>query len=745
MQATRMGVFAAALLLPNIFALGLLTTQTGGESPIPRVVNLLRKLLETIETEAKTEEDLYEKYMCWGSSTISSKKASNAEAQTRIDSLTQYVADLDAGAIELTSERTDLDKEIQQISEGLEAAANKRAQENKDYEMAKEEMDAAILALTEAIDVLGKMSENKTTGVFLKVKDRLNEGMGMTFAQRSAQGARIDHAIEIADKYLRKGDAIFLRRALTGEVPDVDWKKLNRKATFKMSYKARSFKIQAVLADMLATFNKTLTDAQAKEKSDIASFDALTSTKDSQLQAAQSNYASMAVEKGAKAEARSEASTEKDALTTQISTDKEFISQTQASLATKTAEWKARQELRSAELAAISKAISFLHSDDARNLMKKSFKSQGYLLLQESEKRWSKASALLTRLASATKDRRLLAIAPFSQKEKDAIAPAIQAIDSLIEKLKEDEKDDLQKKEQCESERAADTRDAILRARLIDEKTDAITGLQENIEELAATIDATNKSKIETELELKEAQANRDAEHKEYLANKQDDMDAASLVKSAETTLSGFYKEKGLMLAQGAALTKQPVETVAGEAPTPPPTTWEGAYMGATSESTGIIAILAMVHEDIEKDIAKANADEKASNDAFLDFKQLAETDIAADIATITKLEGTKGSKIADKSTATQERSTAKATLNSLLAAIETKASAGCDYFAVNYKLRLANRQIELDGLTKAKAYLQGGEFSKIDPNREMKPGDAASAALLEDHVHKAKQQRLRR
>ena len=53
-------------------------------------------------------------------------------------------------------------------------------------------------------------------------------------------------------------------------------------------------------------------------------------------------------------------------------------------------------------------------------------------------------------------------------------------------------------------------------------------------------------------------------------------------------------------------------------------------------------------------------------------------------------------------------------------------ATAGCDYILLNYMVRLTNREAEIDGLSKAKAILQGGEFSDgPDPNREMKPGDA--------------------
>ena len=58
----------------------------------------------------------------------------------------------------------------------------------------------------------------------------------------------------------------------------------------------------------------------------------------------------------------------------------------QSALQNKKEEWKVRQALRSGELAAMSKAISILHSDDSRDLFKKSFSSQDktFLFLQES-------------------------------------------------------------------------------------------------------------------------------------------------------------------------------------------------------------------------------------------------------------------------------------------------------------------------------------------------------------------------
>merc|ERR1719476_1113901 len=97
---------------------------------------------------------------------------------------------------------------------------------------------------------------------------------------------------------------------------------------------------------------------------------------------AQDALQKMTKENGAKALSRSEADDELKALIEQVKNDKKYIDQVTKALAEKKKEWKTRSDLRAGELAAISEAISILHSDDARDLFKKSLKSQGYSFLQ---------------------------------------------------------------------------------------------------------------------------------------------------------------------------------------------------------------------------------------------------------------------------------------------------------------------------------------------------------------------------
>lgn len=221
-------------------------------SPVSRVVELLKGLSKQIEEEGEKEQDLYETYVCWAKSVVEQKTASNAAAASRIDMLETYIADLESGRIELTSERADLEKEVEELMGDLEVATASRKKENEDFLDAESEMKQAIKALSSAIEVLGEATKDHKTGVLIAMRSRLNGGIAALAEQQFA----LTHAVELGNKFLEKADAAFLNHLLSGDVPSVDWKKLNRKATFKMAYKARSFKIQSVLKKTASDFRQ---------------------------------------------------------------------------------------------------------------------------------------------------------------------------------------------------------------------------------------------------------------------------------------------------------------------------------------------------------------------------------------------------------------------------------------------------------------------------------------------------------
>merc|ERR1719316_1904179 len=152
-----------------------------------------------------------------------------------------------------------------------------------------------------------------------------------------------------------------------------------------MKYKMRSGKIQDLLKKLHSTFESNLKDATDNEEKAQTEYDDLMEAKNAQKSKTEDALSNMEAETGARGMAKEDAQAELDALKAQVEADKKFIEQTTKDLATKKGEWKDRQELRAGELAAISKAIGILYSDDARDLFKKSFSSQGLLFLQVEE------------------------------------------------------------------------------------------------------------------------------------------------------------------------------------------------------------------------------------------------------------------------------------------------------------------------------------------------------------------------
>merc|ERR1719198_2369722 len=295
-------------------------------------------------------------------------------------------------------------------------------------------------------------------------------------------------------------------------------------------------------------------------------------------------------------------------------------------------------------------------------------------------------------------------------------------IDRLIETLMQEENEDLAIKEDCEGTRMKDTREAADTSRKVDEMTEHINKLNEEIQQLKDEIKKAEEKKARTIKELAEATDLRKKENKEWQVSNREDKEAALLVESAKDVLTNFYKENDLVFIQKG---KQPAEVQAGEAPPPPPATWEGGYGGATEGAQGIVSILEMIHEDIEKDRAKAKAEEDEAQALYDKLKEDSEAEIKALEAAIEEAHKVIGGKQEDVVEVKDVRHDAKGSLDAVLKKMR-EISPNCEYFTVNYKMRRHNRHIEIDGLQKAKAILMGADFEEgPDPKREVKPGDA--------------------
>merc|ERR1719265_1468654 len=163
------------------------------------------------------------------------------------------------------------------------------------------------------------------------------------------------------------------------DVPARDEIELNREATFKKKYSARSTEIQDILANMLSTFEDNRNDAVDAEAKAVSDFNALQDAKKGQLQTAKQAMLDKSGENGARGSSLADSEAEKADLEAQNARDEGFIADTKTACAAKADSWSERKRLRAEEIASINQAIAMLRSDDARDLFKKSLASQSFL------------------------------------------------------------------------------------------------------------------------------------------------------------------------------------------------------------------------------------------------------------------------------------------------------------------------------------------------------------------------------
>merc|ERR1719158_403242 len=289
---------------------------------------------------------------------------------------------------------------------------------------------------------------------------------------------------------------------------------------------------------------------------------------------------------------------------------------------------------------------------------------------------------------------------------------------AVVSDLREEADEDLKTKETCEADRMSNTKTAKKMAQSMDDETALINRKKADIEAMQKEIAGIVAHVKELKLQLEEAMIQRTKENVEYKASKADDEAAAVLIGKSKDVLEKFYADNGLALAQTSRRvtahggSAQP-EVVAGEAPPPPPTTFGGEpYGGNKGATSGIISLLEMVKSDVEKDITTATAAEDKAKSDYDTFKSETEALIKSLESEKANLEGEVGDAETAVVNAKATRKDKKATLDDTMAFLRSIATS-CDYMAVNFELRKANREAEIDGLIEAGTSLEGGVFGK--------------------------------
>jgi len=488
----------------------------------------------------------------------------------------------------------------------------------------------------------------------------------------------------------------------------------------KAGYAPQSATIQGMLGDMYLTFSANLESDTLEEANQNADYEQLYATLEKQNNKFKEERARKETEK-AEAEAmladttKAYEDTEK-----QMNADIEFFGVTKEACLSKHEEWTIRQKMRDQEIEGIEKALEILTSDEARELFAKSIKPgvESFLqvastpsLLQDSSQ--APAARAYNALKVQVKKRHSVRLAALAVQIRTAKAGhfdgVIKAIDEMIETLKKEGADDLDKKTQCLDEYQKIERTVKDLDWKIKNNLAKIAKLEKLIElRTKEKEDAIDKKK-ETEKYIKDITDERKEENDAYLQAKKDDQDAIALLEKARDVMAKYYKKNGIDMGpiQGSvkgALIQQPAfERSADDAP-------DATFSkkgNNKNASKNILSLFAYIIEDLYDELANEKKAEAKAQQEFEEEKATAEKLVDDLKEQITNLEGIIAKRQEDKKEENKDMKENNKDRDSELN-YQAKIKPDCDWIMKAFDQRAEARAAEMDGLTTAKEFLAG-------------------------------------
>merc|ERR1719356_978791 len=156
--------------------------------------------------------------------------------------------------------------------------------------------------------------------------------------------------------------------------------------------------------------------------------------------------------------------------------------------------------------------------------------------------------------------------------------------------------------------------------------------------------------------------------------------------------------------------------------PSPPPEAPD--YSKKSEESTGVIAMIDMLIQDLEKEVTEAETAEKDAQSEYEEISADAAAKRTADTSSISEKTSAKANSEAELQ---QHMDRKASSTKELIATAEYIASlhAECDWLMSNFDVRKEARANEVESLKSAKAVLGGADYALLQTSRKYLRGKA--------------------
>merc|ERR1719160_1098603 len=366
---------------------------------------------DTLLSEKKKDEEIYEKMSCWCEVNDKEKTASVAAAERAIDQLTSTIEEKTALSAQLKGEIEGLEAEMEKAKEAIDTATAMREEEKAEFTTEEKELLDTVDALTRAVEVLGKHHS------FLQVEATLKR-------------------MDLGRMEGMKAKALALLKAPTGGAAK--------------SYNSRSGEIFGILQQMKETFEQDLSKEQQQEKEAQARFEELIAEKKRGIEVARERKNTKVTELSESEIALVNAKHDLKNTRKDLSADQKFLVDMKEKCSASDKEFEQRKKDREEEILAIGDALKILTEDSARDLFSSTL---GFTQVQTKTREAAlrdQVSDVLKRASDKNADPKLSLLAVSAQL--DAFTKVKAAIDEMIAELKKQQEDEVQHKRWCQDE-----------------------------------------------------------------------------------------------------------------------------------------------------------------------------------------------------------------------------------------------------------------------------------------------------
>merc|ERR1712238_95415 len=509
-------------------------------------------------------------------------------------------------------------------------------------------------------------------------------------------------------------------------------------------YAPASGEIVGILKTMADEMSVDQKDMIAAEKSSVADFEALVAAKKKEVSALTE---SIETKMGRVGELGVEIATLKnDAEDTaeSLEEDKKFAGDMKKNCAEKTGIHEQEKKVRSQEVVALSDTIKILNDDDALDLFKKTLPSasSSFLQIQRSGSAMGAEAQSLLEVAQkklTSNHHRLDFVMLALNGRKVGLEKIVTLIDDLVAVLKKEQNDDNDKREYCNEQfdQADDKKKGLERS--ISDSNTVIEESKEGIATLGEEAKALKAGIVALDTQLADATEQRKAEEAEHKELMQSNTAAKELILFAKNRLNKFYNPKLHKAAPKRQLSEgdQIYENAGGDIPTeapggiantgiaafvqvsmrkdapPLPPATAAAYSKKSGESNSVIAMMDLLVKDLDEEMTVSETEETNSQAEYEKTIAEAADKRRQDSKSITDKEAAKADmesalekSTGDKKSATKDLMGTDKYISSL--------HAECDWLLKYFEVRKEARADEIDALGKAKAVMNGADFSLL-------------------------------